>query len=371
MLNIGVIVASLCAGLGVSLGWASLGWAQSPSQSPSSQVLPVDRPSRSHILLYTSSLERAFSEAVTERLKTKAGVAINIKTVLANTAFRDFCAGVSLDAPDVIAVPRRMSEREFINCNENGVIDVLELKIGYDALVFMTKKGDPIFNLTPKQTFMALAAEIPKGGKFVPNQAKRWRDIDVALPDQDIRVYMPQTGTVINTFFKDIFMEGGCRGLKQFKEYYMAIDRVRQCTTLRRDDRVVEIRPPIAVNFKEAAEKAPPGSLIVVPYVTWLNNRHQYDLLPIMGVLPSHDSITSDEYEAVYPVLYYVKRGSMEKRFGGKNIAPGLYSFIQEIMSEDAKAHGGYLAQRGLVVEDEDQRIINREKALRLERFKR
>ncbi|CAK0760096.1 hypothetical protein CCP1ISM_9830001 [Azospirillaceae bacterium] len=93
--------------------------------------------------------------------------------------------------------------------------------------------------------------------------------------------------------------------------------------------------------------------------------------MPILNVVPNDRNINDDDYEAVYPVRYYVKRAHMEPRFGGFGVAPGIYDFIQELMSEEAIGPGGYLEALGLVIDDPEERTRDREFALRLERFKR
>jgi phosphate transport system substrate-binding protein len=327
---------------------------------------------RDTLRVLSSPLQINYLRAVSDQLTRKYNLPpIEIVSMLAAPAVKAFCAGVSDEDPDVIAIPRRMERFEFNHCLENGVLDVVELQTGYDALVLVVRKGDLVFNLTPRAMFFALAQEIPVEDNFIPNDVRKWKEIDTRLPDLEINVLGSANGTSINTFFKDIFMEGGCRGLRQFKRYYSAEDRVKQCTTLREDGRYIPIKAPIAVNFKDKLKAAPPGAVAVIPYTVYKANRDWLDVLPVLNVIPTDRTINDDEYEAVYPVRYYVKRAHMEPRFGGVGVVKGLYTFLQEIMSEDAIGAGGYLEGLGLVIDDPEERAANREAALRLERFKR
>lgn len=353
--------------IGLIVGLISLpGFAQSPDPTPDQE--PVGR---DHIVILTSTLERAFTNAVAERVTKKTSIPIDVRTVLANPAIKDFCQGIGLEYADIVAVPRRITRYELKKCIENHVLDLVELKVGFDALVIATKKGDPVFNITPRQVYYGLAAEIPHHLNFVPNPANNWKDVDSKLPDLEIRVIGPATGTVILNFMKDIFMEGGCRGLSVFKIYYNAADRVRQCTTMRADGRFMEIKAPIAINFLEPMRKSPRGTLAVIPFTVWLKHQNEFDVLPVSGMLPSNQSINDDDYDAVYPVRFYVKRANMAKQLGGNGSVPGLYAFIQEITSEEAMGPNGYLEQLGLVTADPTDREENRKAALRLDRFSR
>ena len=68
---------------------------------------------------------------------------------------------------------------------------------------------------------------------------------------------------------------------------------------------------------------------------------------------------------------FYVKRSNMSPQLGGNGEAPGLYAFIQEIMSEEALGPGGYLEKLGLVIADPEDREASRAAALRLDRYTR
>ena len=329
-------------------------------------------PARTAIRVLASPLQLRFTTAVSDRLVKKYGMPpLEVTTMLAAPAIKAFCAGTGPETPDVVALPRQMAKREYNQCVENGVIDIVELPIGFDALVLVTRRGDPVFNLTSRAIYFALAAEIPQGDEFVTNSLGRWRDLDPHLPDQEIAVLGSENGTSINAFFKEIFMEGGCRGLHQFKSIYSSTDRVKTCTTLREDGRFTGIKAPIAVNFKPAMEAAPPGAIAVVPYTVYQRNAEWLALLPVNGVAPSDATIKNDEYEAVSPVRYYVKRKHMEASLGGTGVVPGLYKFIEETMSEDAIGNGGYLDVLGLVVDDPPDRQFDRDAAMRLQHFQR
>ncbi len=334
--------------------------------------VPAAPSGRTAIRVVASPLEVRFTGALSEQLVKKYAMPpLQVESMLAAPAVKAFCAGYGVNTPDVVAIPRQMARREYNQCIENGVVDIVELRVGFDALVLVARKGDPVFNMTPRAMYFALAAEVPTGVEFTRNAVKRWRDLSPRLPDQEIHVLGSENGTAINAFFKEFFMEGGCRGLYQFKVFYNAADRVKSCTTVREDGVFTGIKAPIAVNFKPAMEKAPPGSIAVVPFTVYDANKNWLDLLPVDGVVPTEATIRSDDYLAVSPVRYYVKRKHMEPSLGGDGVVKGLYKFVEELMSEEAIGPNGYLDAMSLVVDDPPDRKRDRESAMRLYPFRR
>jgi phosphate transport system substrate-binding protein len=95
--------------------------------------------------------------------------------------------------------------------------------------------------------------------------------------------------------------------------------------------------------------KAPQGSLAIVGWLVYLDNRDKLDTLPISGVQPSHDSISDDSYEVTTRVRYYFKRAHMLARLGGKGVVSGISEFMTEIAGDKASGEDGYLEKLGLV----------------------
>ena len=62
----------------------------------------------------------------------------------------------------------------------------------------------------------------------------------------------------------------------------------------------------------------------------------------INGVEPDPDTIASGDYPVSRPLYFYVKNAH-------RGVIPGLNEFLEEYMSEDAMAPGGYLTERGMV----------------------
>src|SRR5690606_21974852 len=86
-----------------------------------------------------------------------------------------FCSGIGPSTPDIANASRPMKASEFDRCVENGVTDIVELKIGYDGIVVATARTGASFNLELNDLYEALAKETPGAdGQLGANAAKTW-----------------------------------------------------------------------------------------------------------------------------------------------------------------------------------------------------
>ncbi len=83
-----------------------------------------------------------------------------------------FCNGVGPQFPDIANASRRIRPAELQSCAQNGVKDVVEVKVGYDGIVIAENKGGTSMNLTRKDVYLALAKKVPdpaNPGTLIPN----------------------------------------------------------------------------------------------------------------------------------------------------------------------------------------------------------
>ncbi|MFU8824737.1 substrate-binding domain-containing protein, partial [Yoonia sp.] len=95
-----------------------------------------------------------------------------------------FCEGVGTNTIDIANSSRAIRDSEREACAANGVTDIIEVRIGYDGIVFASDINGPEFAFTPEHWFQALAANVIVNGEIVPNTFSNWSEIDPALPDQ-------------------------------------------------------------------------------------------------------------------------------------------------------------------------------------------
>src|SRR5262249_24107173 len=63
---------------------------------------------------------------------------------------KEFCKGVGEKTIDIANASRRMLDAELKSCQDKGVKEIEEIKIGYDGIVFATDAKGPDWALNPK-----------------------------------------------------------------------------------------------------------------------------------------------------------------------------------------------------------------------------
>ena len=355
---------------------AGVGWwltampaAAQPNQPEAAAASPesVDLANRKQLLIVGSNSMVGITDAITKHLGeayvlpepitrfegTRAGIAA-------------FCAGVGPEYPDIVAASDRMDRGELETCFENKVLDVIEVEIGDSAVVVVTKKGDRVFNLTPRMVYYAVAEKTPTDGEFKSNQNQSWNETAKDAPELPIRIIIPDKASGTRSFFDDVFMQGGCRHVKEIDAIFAAADRVPRCIAPRDDGPISQVPQEQLV---DALVKAPPGALAVVSWLVYLENRDQLDTLPINGISPSHEKIADDSYAMSHTLRYYFKRAHMREKFGGQGFVRGVREFMLELVKDEASGEDGYLEKMGLVALEPGDRRKQENIVRRLKRF--
>ena len=277
-----------------------------------------------------------------------------------------FCAGGGADTPDILGLSRRLTGAEYALCAKNGVTDLIEVPIGQEALVLVTRKEDVDVPLTFDTLFRAIVAELPRGDDFLPNTSHTWRDVKGSLPRSEINVIVPSYATVSRKYFDGRFMEGACREIFEYKKIFSADERVAQCVALRRDGHVVEMDPPYTGETVVAAlDRSPPGTIALLSLRYALEVSDRLKVLSLVGVVPSRQTVGHLTYPATRSLTYYVKRSHV-KDYTGKGPVAGLREFVSEVTRERAVGEAGYLVPLGLVPLASDIRAATRDSALSL-----
>ena len=97
---------------------------------------------RDYISIVGSSTVYPFATVVAEQFgKTTSYKTPKIESTGSGGGFKLFCAGVGVEHPDITNASRRMKESEFEQCAQNGVKEIVEVKIGYDGIVIANSKN--------------------------------------------------------------------------------------------------------------------------------------------------------------------------------------------------------------------------------------
>ena len=78
-----------------------------------------------------------------------------------SSGLKRFCEGVGENTIDVANASRAIREKEIKACAEAGVTDIIEVRIGYDGIVFASQIDGPAYTaFQPADIFNALGAKV-------------------------------------------------------------------------------------------------------------------------------------------------------------------------------------------------------------------
>lgn len=296
---------------------------------------------RDQIRIVGSSTVFPFTTAVAEQLgrggKFKTPV---VESTGTGGGMKLFCAGVGEAHPDFTNASRRMKKSEFDECQKNGVKEITEIKIGFDGIAVAHSKASPDFGLSLAQLWLALAKEVPVGGKFVANPHRTWSDIDPKLPKTKIEVIGPPPTSGTRDSFVELGLEAGCMKVEAVAAIKDAKERTRVCHTIREDGAFIEAGENDNLIVQKL--KANPDAIGVFGYSFFDQNRDALKLVALDGVLGEYDNIASGKYPMSRSMYVYVKNAHL-------GVIPGMREFVAEYTSEKAFGEDGYLADKGLV----------------------
>ena len=298
---------------------------------------------RDYISIVGSSTVYPFATVVAEQYgKTTRYKTPKIESTGSGGGIKLFCAGVGVEHPDITNSSRRIKKSEVEACAKNGVKDIVEVKIGYDGIAIANSKAAPAMGLSIKEVFLALAKEIPQGGKIVANPNRTWRDVNSALPAIKIEVLGPPPTSGTRDAFVELVMDVGCDAIPEIQALAKSdAKRHKQvCQTLREDGAFIEAgENDNLIVQKLVANK---DALGIFGFSFLDQNADKLQGTAINGVKPEFDSIASGKYPVSRPLYFYVKKAHIG------NI-PGMKEYLAEFTSEKAWGNSGYLSEKGLI----------------------
>ncbi|NNK77140.1 MAG: PstS family phosphate ABC transporter substrate-binding protein [Litoreibacter sp.] len=283
---------------------------------------------RDQIRIVGSSTVFPFSTAVAEQF----GRSTDFQTPVVESTgsgggLKLFCAGVGTDHPDITNASRRMKEKEFKLCAENGVTEVTEAVIGYDGIVMANAKGGPEFSVTREQIVIALAEQGPK--------PTMWNEVDPSLPAIKIEVLGPPPSSGTRDAFEELVMEEGCEGAG------IECDGI----SIREDGAYIEAGEND--NLIVSKLEANPNAVGVFGFSFLDQNSDALQGATVDGVEPEFDNIAAGDYPVSRSLFFYIKNAHV-------GVVPGIQEFASEFMSDAAAGEEGYLVDKGLIPLPED-----------------
>ena len=260
------------------------------------------------------------------------------------------CEGVGPNTVDIANSSSRITQRDIDTCKANGVTDIMEVRFGYDGIVFASDVSGPEFAFTPGDIYNALAAQVAKDGAIVANPYTQWAQFNATLPAQDILVLSPGTKHGTREVFDERVIIAGCKETGAY-DLFLAVatgddDRAKQraangeCSRLRTDGRNIDIDGDYTETLARLdADKKAVG---VFGLSFYQNNTDKLRVATMSGVVPSTESIAKGDYPVSRPLFFYVKIAHMD-------VIPGLKEYVEFFVSDDMAGPDGPLAQYGLV----------------------
>jgi phosphate transport system substrate-binding protein len=256
-----------------------------------------------------------------------------------------FCGGVGVQYPDIANASRRMKAGEFQDCASKGVKDISEIKFGYDGIVLANSKSSPLYKLSRRDIYLALAKQVPS--KTDPNVLENnpyatWDQINSSLPKVKIEVLGPPPTSGTRDAFVELVMENGCQTFAWLKSLKEVNERrfKQACDAIREDGAYIEAgENDNLIVQKLSANKSALG---IFGYSFLEENRNVLQGSTVEGVAPEFDDITSGRYPVSRSLFFYVKKAHV-------GVIPGIKEYVAEFMSPKALGEEGYLAAKGLI----------------------
>lgn len=264
------------------------------------------------------------------------------------------CEGVGENTVDIANSSSRITQKDLDTCAANGVNEVMEVRIGYDGIVFASDVNGPEFAFTPSDIYGAIAANVAKDGALAPNAAKTWKDVNAALPDQPLLLLIPGTKHGTREVFDTKVIVAGCKATGAYDLFLATAEgkddkekgaaATKKCNELRTDGISVDIDGDYTETLARLdADKTAIG---VFGLAFYQNNTDKLRVATMDGIVPTTESIAKGEYPVSRPLYFYVKLAHMD-------VIPGLKEYVEFFVSDDMAGPNGPLAQYGLVSDPE------------------
>jgi phosphate transport system substrate-binding protein len=267
---------------------------------------------------------------------------------------KQFCDGVGEDKIDIADSSRRIKKTEQETCAKNGVTDIVEVKFGYDGIVFASDVKGPSFAFEPKDWFLAIGAEVPVNGALAANPNKTWNQVNANFPEWEIVSYIPGEKHGTREVFETKVLVAGCKAAgadKLFEEKLKASTPAEKlneavekaCAKVRKDDggkHAVDIDGDYTETL--ARLQSNKTALGVFGLSFYENNTDKLKVATVSGITPSVETIASAKYPVSRPLFFYVKKAHV-------GVIPGLKEYAEYFVSDKMIGEDGPLAQYGLV----------------------
>ncbi|WP_336097289.1 substrate-binding domain-containing protein [Roseovarius sp. CH_XMU1461] len=272
-----------------------------------------------------------------------------------SAGLKRFCEGVGENTIDVANSSRKIREKEIEACAEAGVTDIIEVRIGYDGIVFASQKTGPEFTtFTQSDLFNALSPKVVIDGKLVDNPYEKWSDFNADLPDVEIATFIPGTKHGTREVFEEKVLVQGCEDTGAYEllkaEAEGEDDKAKgkaahkACYNVRTDGKSVDIDGDYTETLARLDSNS--NGVGVFGLAFYENNTDKLKVATMADVAPSTETIASGEYPVSRPLYFYVKKAHI-------GVIPGLKEYAEFFVSDEIAGPDGPLSDYGLVSDPE------------------
>ena len=309
---------------------------------------------RDTISIVGSSTVYPFATVVAERFGTKTDFNTpKLESTGSGGGMKLFCQGIGTQHPDITNASRRMKTSEFEMCQNNGVTDITEFRIGSDGIVIASSKEAENLNITLEQLFLALGSKVPVNGEWVANPNKKWSDVDASLPNKPIQVMGPPPTSGTRDSFNELALAAGCDALPEAAE--LSKDEHKAvCESVREDGVFIEAGENDNLIVQKLIGDTDMYGVFGFSFLE--ENTDRLQAATLNGMVPTADAIAADEYPVARSLFFYVKKAHV-------GVIPGIQEYVDEFTSNAAMGQNGYLKSVGLIVPPRDQLMNLMDKA--------
>ena len=262
-----------------------------------------------------------------------------------SAGLKRFCEGVGENTIDVANASRQIKEAEVAACAENGVTDIIEVRIGYDGIVFASDINGSSFEFTPTDWYKALSAKVVVDGEVSENPYTTWDQVNPAFPAQPIQAFIPGTKHGTREVFEEKVILAGCEATGDFETFLEVAEgdkkaAEKECISLRSDGKSVDIDGDYTETL--ARIESNQDGIGVFGLAFYENNTDKLQVATMGGVEPTTESIASGDYPVSRPLFFYVKKAHI-------GVIPGLKEYAEFFVADEVAGPDGPLAEYGLV----------------------
>lgn len=206
---------------------------------------------------------------------------IRIEEVGADNVFQRYCAPPSDAQPaiDIVMTDRPMRQSELEHCLQERQ-KLVALRVAFEAVVVVINSDATFVNSISKAELATIFT------------ARRWSDVRSGWPDAEIIRVIPPVNSTVATLFIDKILQHNSSTLQNASAITFLEDGKEIATTI--------ADTPFSVGFLD--------------YGDYQKNADELRLLPIDGVHPTHQTVSSGTYGLTYPLLLYTDLATLEAK---------------------------------------------------------